>query len=50
MLFVNLRAELNFATLRVNELKKTLQETKTFIGQRVGVSRGINGVSLFDCE
>eukprot|EP01038_Epipyxis_sp_PR26KG_P004295 gene4295-6090_t len=35
-----LQAELNFATLRVNELKKTLQETKSFIGQRVGVSRG----------
>lgn len=26
-----LRAELNFATLRVNELKRTLQETKSFI-------------------
>lgn len=30
-----LRAELNFATLRVEELKRTLQETKSFLGPRL---------------
>lgn len=30
-----LKAELNFATLRVEELKKTLQETKSFLGPRL---------------
>jgi hypothetical protein len=30
-----LRAELNFATCRVEELKRTLQETKSFLGPRL---------------
>jgi hypothetical protein len=30
-----LRAELNFATLRCEELKRTLQETKTYLGPRL---------------
>jgi hypothetical protein len=30
-----LRAELNFATMRCEELKRTLQETKTFLGPRL---------------
>lgn len=30
-----LRAELNFATLRCEELKRTLQETKSFLGPRL---------------
>lgn len=30
-----LRAELNFATCRVEELKRTLQETKSFLGPRI---------------
>jgi hypothetical protein len=30
-----LQAELNFATLRVNELKRTLQETKSYLGPRM---------------
>jgi len=30
-----LRAELNFATLRVEELRRTLQETKSFLGPRL---------------
>lgn len=31
-----LQAELEFATLRVEELKKTLENTKSFIGSRAG--------------
>lgn len=30
-----LRAELNFATTRVEELKRTLQETKSYLGPRL---------------
>lgn len=30
-----MRAELNFATCRVEELKRTLQETKSFLGPRL---------------
>lgn len=30
-----LKAELNFATMRVEELKRTLQETKSFLGPRL---------------
>ena len=32
-----LRAELNFATCRVEELKRTLQETKSFLGPRLPI-------------
>lgn len=46
-----LRAELNFATMRCEELKRTLQETKSFLGPRLptrgrpqaGVSSAIGG-------
>lgn len=36
-----LKAELNFATMRVNELKRTLQETKSYLGPRLP-TRGSN--------
>lgn len=40
-----LRAELNFANTRVEELKRTLQETKSFLGPRLPTRGRDNGTA-----